>query len=195
MTFDELCQEVYILTNRPDLVNETKSAIKAATLKAHQSDFYSKDIFETVIQAEEAAYIHSIDYPSIISNFRALRYIRKLDSSGEVSGFISVISPEDIFDLYGQNKTDVAYIAGRVIELRSSTSVQKVILGCYVFPIVAEASYASWIAEYYPYAIVYEATRVVFKTIGYDEQSAQYEKLVAEQFTLLRQSALADVGY
>lgn len=195
MTFDELLAEVYVLTNRPDLIAETKSAVKAATLKAHQSDFYSKDIYETVITAPTAAYVHSIDYPAIITNFRALKYIRKLDATGNPTDFITVITPEEVLDSYGTAKSDIAYIAGRVIELRSSTEVQKLLLGCYVFPIIAETSYGSWVAELFPYAIVYEAARVVFKTIGYDEQTAQYEKLVAEQFTLLRQSALSDVGY
>ena len=47
MTFDELVAEVYLLTARGDLTAETQSAVKAATLKAHKSDFFSKDIFET----------------------------------------------------------------------------------------------------------------------------------------------------
>jgi hypothetical protein len=45
-TFSELCSEVHTLTNRPDLVNETKLAVKAATLKLHQKDFFYKDISE-----------------------------------------------------------------------------------------------------------------------------------------------------
>ena len=49
-TFTELCNDVYTMTKRPDLVAETKLAVKAATLKAHQSDFYPKDIYETGIQ-------------------------------------------------------------------------------------------------------------------------------------------------
>ena len=46
MTLAELIAEVYLLTNRPDRVAMTTSAVKAATLKAHKSDFFSKDIHE-----------------------------------------------------------------------------------------------------------------------------------------------------
>jgi hypothetical protein len=47
----------------------------------------------------------------------------------------------------------------------------------------------------YPYAIIYEACRVLFKTIGYDEQSSAYTSLVAEAYEQLKTSALTDVGY
>lgn len=195
MTFDELLAEVYLLTKRDDLVAETKAAIKSATLKAHHFDFFSKDIYETVITADSPAYIHSIDYPAIISNFRAIKYLRKIDLvTGDPSDFIEVITPEQVLDGYKVVRDNVAYTAGRNIELRSDTEIQKLILGCYVNPIVTDAGYSSWVAELYPYAIVFEAARVLFKTIGYDEQSAAYNALAGEQFILMRNSALAEVG-
>lgn len=195
MDFSELLTECYLLTGRPDLVEETKSAIRAATLKAHHSDFYSRDIYETVITADEAAYIHSIDYPSIISNFRAIKYLRKIDvATGQASAFIDVITPEEVLDSYSRTKNDVAYVAGRAIELRSSTEVQKIILGCYVNPVITEGSYSSWVADLFPYVIIYEAARVLFKMTGFDEQAAQYNSLAAEQLIMLRNSAVTDVG-
>lgn len=197
MTFDELLTEVYTLTSRPDLIAETKTAVKAATLKAHQTDFYSKDIYEKYVElSTEEDYVFSFDYISYIPNFRAIKYIRRLDTNtNEPSAFLTVVDPTDVLDMFGSTKTDVCYIAGRIIEIKSSVAFSKMILGCYVLPIVSETNFASWVAELYPYSIVFEAARVVFKTIGYDEQSAQYEKLVAEQYTLLRSSAFSDEGY
>ena len=195
MTFNELLAEVYILTNRPDLVAETKSAIRAATLKMHQTDFYSKDIYETYITLGTAAYVHSIDYISLINNLRSFKYVRKIDSSGEAAAFIEILSPEELFDSYRQAKVDVAYVAGRVLEIKSSTEVDKLLLACYIRPVVTDSGFSSWVAEQYPYAIVYEAARVVFKTIGYDEQSRSYGLLTGEQINLLRASALSDIGY
>jgi hypothetical protein len=194
-TFDELVQDVYTLTNRPDLTGETALAIKAATLKAHQSDFYSKDIYETVIIPDgDPTYIHSIDYLDIVSNYRALKYLRALDSDGEPAQFITMITPEIVLDSYYVSKTDVCYVAGRVLETRTSTIVPKFIFSCYVNPIVTAVDYSSWVADLYPFTIVYEAARVVFKTIGYDEQAAQYQRLVDEQYLLLRTNALPDLG-
>jgi hypothetical protein len=196
MTFAELVAEVYTLTNRPDLVAETKTAVRVATLKAHQSDFYSKDIHETGVVFPASAYIQSLDYISLISNFRALKYFRRVVNANDTSGVpFSVLTPDELIDSYNIPKVNVAYVAGRVIEFRSAVSFQFGLMGCYVNPIVREGAYASWVAEQHPYVIVFEAARVVFKAIGYDEQSASFERLVAEQFALLRMSALSDVGY
>lgn len=196
MTFDELVQEVYNLTNRPDLVNETASAVRAATLKAHKLDFFSKDIYETGIEWPTADYRQSIDYPLLVSNFRAFKYVRRVtDEFDDAGTFFDIITPEELLDSYGVGKVDIAYVAGRVLELRSSVIFSKALLGCYVLPIVREGAYSSWVAEQHPFAIVYEAARVLFKQISYDEQSAAFERLVAEEFSLLRSSAIPDVGY
>jgi len=195
-TMAELLTEVYTLTSRSDLVNETTLAIKQATLKAHISDFYSKDIYEVRITTDTTDYIHGIDIFSIVSNFRSLKYLRKYDlANAEVGAFLEILEPEEILDSYGRDKVDVAYIAGRVIEIKSSTQIDNIILGCYVLPITTAANYASWVADLYPEVITLEATRLIFKTIGYDEQARGYEQLIAEQYALLRMSALSDVGY
>ena len=196
MTFDELVAEVYLITNRPDLVAETKSAVKSATLKAHKTDFYSKDIFETGVEFETAEFRQSLDYISLLSNFRALKYFRRVeDENDDVGMFLDIITPEEILDSYGINRSDIAYVAGRVLEIRSSVTFSKALLGCYVLPIVREGAYLSWVAEQAPYAIIYEASRVIFKAIGYDEQSATFSGLLAEEYILLKQSAISDVGY
>ena len=196
MTLAELISEVYLLTNRSDLVSETTSAIKAATLKAHQSDYYSKDIHETGVEFTTAGYNQSLDYINLISNFRTLSYLKRVtDENDSLGKFLPILTPEETLDSYGQSKTDICYIAGRVIEIKSSVSFSKILLGCYVLPIVTDTGYASWVAEQHPYAIIKEAARVIFKTIGFDEQSSAYERLVAEEYVLLRMSGLSDVGY
>jgi len=196
MTFDELLEEVYLITNRRDLVAETKSAIKAATLKAHKSDFYSKDIFETGIEFDSADYRQSLDYISLFSNFRAIKYLRRVeDENDDVGAFFEIITPEETLDSYGSNRTDIAYVAGRVLEIRSAVEFSKALLGAYVLPIVREGAYNSWVAEQFPYAIIYETARVLFKAIAYDEQSATFNQLMAEEYSLLRASALTDIGY
>jgi len=196
MTFTELLTEVYQITNRPDLVNETKSAIKAATLKAHKSDFYSKDIHETGIEFDTATFRQSLDYISLISNFRALKYLRRVESATDDKGkFFDIISPDEVLDSYGYNRNDIAYVAGRVLEIRSSTEFKYALLGCYVLPIVREEAYSSWVAEQFPYFIVYEAARVLFRMMGQMEESNAQAGLVAEELQLLKMSALSDVGY
>ena len=196
MNYAELVQEVYDLTKRPDLVAETESAVRAATIKAHQTDFYSKDIFETGVSFDSADYTQSLDYITLITNFRALSYLRRVESATDTDGtFFNIITPHDVLDSYGQSKTNIAYVAGRVLEIRASVEFQYMLMGCYVNPIVRSGAYVSWVSEQHPYAIIREAARVIFKSIGFDEQSRAYEILVAEEYLLLKMSGLTDVGY
>ena len=196
MTLTELIEEVYALTNRPDLEVQTKSAVKAATLKMHSSDFYPKDIYETGIQFDEAAYIHSFDMYSFVSNMRAVKYLRVADNASDQNGaFLEIISPEEVLDSYNRNRTNIAYAAGRNLEIRAAAPFKYAYFGCYVLPTVTEANYGSWIADLQPYAIIYEAARNIFKLIGYDEEASAYNGLVAEELQLLKINHLATLGY
>jgi len=196
MTFTELLDAVYTITGRSDLVDLTKLAVKAATLKAHKTDFYSKDIYETPIQFDETDYVHSLDIISLIPNYRALKYMRKYDTSAaEVGDFITVITPEEVLDKYNRALQDVCYVAGRVIEIKSSTEFNTILIGCYVSPIVTESGYSSWVADLHPYAIVFEAARFVFGSIAMQEEARNMQAQAAEEYAELKINAVSDVGY
>lgn len=195
MTLAELIAEVYLITNRPDLVAITTAAVKSATLKAHNSDFYNYDIHETGITWPSAEFRQSFDIPGLLSNFRAMRYLRKAESATDETGiFFTVIETEEILDSYGINRVDIAYMAGRVLEIRSSTEFQFALLAVYLLPIVTDGAYASWVADIHPYAIIHEAARNVFIAIGKREEAIQQGNLTVEVYIELRSTGVATVG-
>lgn len=195
MTLNEIIEEVYVLTNRRDLVALTLSAIKAATLKAHGTDFYSKDIFEVAVTFDTAEFKHSLDYTGLISTFRAIKYLRIVDKLTDEEGkFVAILTPEELIDSYNVPKKDVAYVAGRFLEIRSSTEFNAALFGCYTFPIVTVEGYSSWVAQFFPWAIIYEAATVVFGRIGNKEEAAAMRAQRNEEYSLLKLSALQDVG-
>jgi len=188
---------VYNITNRPDKVALTLDMIKAATLKMHSSDFYAKDIYETGYSFPSADFYQSLDYINLIPNWRAIKYLKRVEDATDVIGkHFSVISVDEILDSYGNNREDICYVAGRVIEIKSSVEFSLGLLGAYVFPIVTPtAAYSSWVAEQFPYAIIHEAARVILKTVGKTEESKSQGELMAEQLSLLKASSIGDVGY
>jgi hypothetical protein len=192
-TFAELIADVIILTNRPDLVNETTLAVKAATLKIHQADYFYKDIYETGVSFASSEYSQQLEYRTLFPRFRALKYLRKSDSTGSAGSFFKVLTPAEILDEYGLAKEDICYAAGELIQIKSSTAFQYMILGCYLNPDLS--TYGSWIALDHPYAIVYEAAITIFKAIGYDEQAAVFQRMAAEQLQLVRNSNILVEGY
>lgn len=196
MNFTELLAEVYAITDREDLESRTKSAIKAATLKMHKLDYFPKDLYETGFDMGESAFIHSFDIYNLFSNYRAFHYVKRVTDASDTKGkFLDIIDPVETLDEYGDSLTDVAYVAGRILNMRASVSFQYGLLGMYILPIVTETGYSSWVADLSPYAIIYEAARNVFKSVGDMEQGNHYRELLAEEVAELKILGLQDLGY
>lgn len=189
MTFQELYDEVIIITKRPDLVDRTKQAIRSATIKAHHSDFYFKDLVEVPVQFTDLFFLQSFIPTEVVPTFRMAKYIRlwRGGIDGDVGKFLTPIQIENSLNLYGQIKTDVFYMAGQLLQIRGSCTLDKVLFGCYVNPVITpEASYSSWVAKEQPYAIIYEAARQIFKSISFTEQANEYSTLVGDEYAELK---------
>lgn len=225
MDYNTIISNVYTLTNRPDRVAETSAAVQSATLWAHHSDYYYKDLVEVPIQFQNQAYLQQIAL-SFFANFRSLKYIRKYypgtgpnnppsqdqspnnlpplygtyyDPGANLPDgrFFKIITPDEVLDSYRINKIDVAYIAGQVIQIRSGDYFQFALCGYYAHPNVTptEGIYSSWIANEHPWAIIFRAAAIVFKTIGFDEQNATYQQLCLDEIAQLQASNVQAEGY
>lgn len=196
MNFTELCDEVKLLTRRPDLTERVESAVRAATLKAHHSDFYYKDIYEQSVEFAAELYIQNFQPTDIFPLFRKAKYIRLWsgdETTGYAGAFLKPIQIENALDGYNCIKTDVFYQAGQLLQIRGTCPILRVLFGAYLHPtITPSAAYCSWIADEMPFAIIYEAARVIFKSIGNDRETAEMNTLAAEQYTLLRMSYIDD---
>lgn len=193
-TFAELLDYVYTVTGRPDKVAETKLAVKAATLKLHQSDFYPKDLFETGLQWDTLDYQQQVDIKSIFPRFRTLKYLRQY-ADGVPGKFFEILTPDHLIDSYSRDRSDIGYLAGQIIQLKAKAQFQYALVGMFLNPDITESSFTSWVAQDAPFAIVYEAALTVFKQIGFDEQASMMQKASQEQIALLRQNNLLAVGY
>lgn len=197
MTLPELEAEVLLITKRPDRVANISQAVRNATLKAHHTDFYPKDLFETGIQWSIPAYIQSLEVKTVVPRWRAFKYLRKYDfstSPGTPGDLFTFIQPESLMDSYDIQRENVCYIAGTQLEIRSTTQDIYALLGCYRHPDVTVNGFDSWIAQDYPFAIINAAAAIEFKQIGYDEQVAVMNAMVADEYALLKQE-LTGEGY
>lgn len=196
MTYDEIVSAVYSVTGRPDRIAETALAVGQATLKAHQSDYYYKDLFETGIQFDSSTYFQQIPYRDLFPAYRAIKYIRIYDAVNQCPGnFLTLVPTEKVIDDYLIARTDIFYVAGAEINISFCQPNQYIIIGVWLNPVVTSVGYNSWIALDNPYAIINDAAATVFKMIGKDEEAAAYRTLVAEQYALLATSNILPNGY
>lgn len=194
-SFAQIKADVITLTNRPDLSNETELAIRQATLKAHHSDYYPKDLYETGIRFSAAAYLQDLEYKTLIPRFRSLKYIRKSDADNADGLFLDILTPDAVLDQFKRDRENICYLAGDTIHIRSSTQLEYIFFGCYVHPVTDVVGYRSWIADEYPYCIINEAAATVFKAIGFDEMAASYRQLAQEFLAEMRSNSILAEGY
>jgi hypothetical protein len=187
--------EVLNIVKRPDLTSQINSAISSATLKAHNSDFYYKDLIEVAVEFSTSQNIQNFLPTDVVPRFRKAKYIRQWFGdavTGSYGDFFQPIQIEDSLDGYGYTKTNVFYMAGQLLQVRGYSTVDRILFGCYQYPQITETGYASWIANECPWAIIYEAARIIFLSIGMQEQVSGMTSLVSEEYRILKDSNVDD---
>lgn len=194
-TFADLITQVNELTVRPDLTADTIAAIKTATLWAHSSDFYPKDIFEVPLTFSSPATLQEFEYRTSIPRWRALKYFRLFDFTTDTPGnFFDVLDPTDTVDSYGIHRTNVCYLAGELLKFRGAEDISGGLLGCYIHPDIAQATYESWIANENMFVVAYKAASTVLRTIGFQDRAKALDAEAREQLLLLSRSNILAIG-
>lgn len=201
MLLTDMQNEVYLLTKRPDKVNETLSALRTALLKCHTQDFFTKDILETGIAFTASSTQQSFTYKALIPLWRALSYIQplSLDSGTGLYGPqgkpLEEIAATNILDQYDYYKDNVYYEAGQVLQIRTNPAFQYFQVGAYLFPDVSVgSSLQSWVTADYPYAVIYDAAATIFRSIGFVEQMKELQAMAAELRGLIITSNILATG-
>lgn len=205
MNLQQLQTAVYTETNRPDLISQTIQAIFAATLALHGAEFFFKDICTAqVVFDNPTDFIQTLD-TTTMPGYRRIVFLRKdnpnLYQGYEVNGnplpplytfaegrvfginsgrrFINWISPDNILDGYETEKVDVGYQAGSTLMIKSSTPLQYALVGWLRWPNLDisnnGALFKSWIADEFPYAIVYKAASALLQKIGMTDAARKYD--------------------
>ena len=183
--FSETVDQVYSLTNRPDLVAETALAVRQATLAAHRIEFFVRDIREFLLGPfTPSAANYQLDIPTYFSRWRAFQYLRPYDSVSQSAskiliGYNEFLAPDAIFDEYLIEKMNVAYVAGSNLNVKLEAAYDSFLCGYWQNPVVSpDASYESWIARDAQDIIIVDATMKVFLMIGYEDAAARLKTIL-----------------
>lgn len=104
---------------------------------------------------------------------------------------ITILDTDDLFDDYEVEKQDVAYLVGTTFFIKSSTPLNYVLLGWYGWPVLDYGNvgnlaadgvtpnpcpkFSSWIANEYPFAIIYDAASAILQKVGMTDASRKYD--------------------
>jgi hypothetical protein len=208
-TFAELLDNVYTVTNRPDLIAETTLAIQKATIKEHSAIDWPRDLQSSnVIALDNTAgnwkYAIQVSDIALASTVRKIKTIREVLATtpnvfytfqgywGEVD--FTEQAADNIFDNYGLERYNYYLREGTNIILTAYRQVDQIGVVYYSLPITIPASYASWIADMYPYVIYEAATADIFKLIGKTDESQLYRQKMGDNRLDIIKSEIGVLG-
>jgi len=187
-TFAEMQTKVNDLTKRPELVALTKLAIRMATVRAHQVDFFSRDQRNILLTYTpyNSGEIYT-DITTIYSTLPLMRtpdFIQILDATSGLPLEILeyVVDYKNFWDNEGCLKGSVFTLLGATLRFRSLSNTGKAQFYVYQNPSVDDVGYGSWIADMYPDEVAAWAAAIVWMRSGYQEIAKQMNSDIIEPF-------------
>ena len=192
-TFAELQALTIELTRRPELAGMTASAIRAATLRAHCTDFFHRDAHFAYLNCTPTAgqaYVDVTDVYADIPRLRAIKFVQCVDAtSNSPTEQLEYRDLDDVYDANGRLRTGSYTLAGTRLRIYPLYQPQRIAVACYLLPDVASTSYNSWIANSFPEEVATWAAAIVLHRSGNAEIAAgMMERQIAPFRALLIQT-------
>jgi hypothetical protein len=178
-TFLEMQNKVDTLTKRPELTTLRDMAIRMATLRAHQVDFFPRDqanvpLVYTPMSGNEIY----IDIPNIFDSVTQLRtpdFLQALDSTTLIPAetLEHVVDYKNFWDEWNCIRPSVFTLLGSTLRFRSLANTGRAQLYYYKNPVVTDVGYSSWIADLHPDELAVWAASIVWMRAGFQEIAQQ----------------------
>lgn len=178
-TFVEMQAAVIAQTKRPELVTLTDSAIRMATLRAHQVDFFSRDqasvpILYTPLVSNQIY----VDYATIYAGLPLLRtpdFMQSVDQATllPTENLEFVVDYKYFWDEYNELRQSIFTLVGSTLRARTISNTGRFDLYYYKNPDVSTGLYSSWIADLYKEELAMWAAAIVWMRSGFQEIAQQ----------------------
>ena len=173
--FKSLYDSVVINTNRPNLVAETKKAIKEATLELHNRGSFVADVREAILTSTNGG---KVDFKFSIPKEKRVRKILNVSPVDNIGRCGIKLTRVGMFE---QPKCGAWYSwANGVLKIHVPEYAPSFLLSFLSFPDLDEQTYESWIAEVYPHYITDLASFRVLNNMNMTQQAGIYKTLVGE---------------
>lgn len=187
-TFADMQTQVIANTKRPELVTLTDSAIRMATLRAHQVDFFSRDQGNSqltyTVPSSGQPYV---DIPNIYTTVPQLRtpdFLQSLDTTTlyPSENLEYVVDFKNFWDEYNVLRQSVFTLLGSTLRVNSAANTGKFQFYFYNNPVVTDAGYSSWIADLYKEELAMWAAAIIWMRSGFQEIAASTQRDVILPF-------------
>jgi hypothetical protein len=185
-TFAELESLVIEQTRRPEISSVTKAAIRTATLRAHHTDFFPRDLASGPLTYTLSSIAQFYDFPNISQTLLRLRSLKLIHGIDAVTSVpveqLEFREADDLFDADGNRRPHIYTLVGDTLRIYFSAPTGAATAFFYQNPQTSEAQYSSWIADTYPDELAAWAAGIVFARTGFTEMAQQFQELHVRPF-------------
>lgn len=194
MTLTEMVSEVISLTGLPHLEPQIVSNLRAATLNAHSVDFFPKDLVEAIVSnPTPTEYKISITNPT---RFRSWNYIRYCASSSpnDQGLYLKEESASNLLTSYNIEKAGIYYNAGTATKLILQSPTPNIAYGYFQYPDTSVNNFNSWIADEFPYYLIFTAASKMFSMVGRKDMAGYYASEASAILQLIIRDNITSLG-
>lgn len=185
-TFAEMEALVIGQTRRPEVAAITQAAIRTATLRAHHTDFFNRDLAMGTLSytpSSSASLYDFADVSTTLIRMRAFQLLQCIDATTavptETLGYREV---QDLYDSDNVMRTSVYTMIGDTLRIYPVAATGKLTAYYYKNPVTTEIGYSSWIANEYPDELAVWAAAIVFARTGFAEMANDFQKTHVQPF-------------
>lgn len=184
-TFAELETLVVAQTRRPEVPAVTQAAIRTATLRAHQTDFFPRDLTPANLSytpLSTAVFYDLPDLPSLLPKLRSLQTLKCVDS---LLRPVEILEYRELQDLYNSDnymRPSVYTLIGDTLRIYPQLPTGYLSVTYYKNPVTSEVGYSSWIANEYPDELAMWAAAIVFARTGFAEMASGFQQTHVQPF-------------
>jgi len=185
-TFAELESLVIAQTRRPEVPAVTQAAIRTATLRAHHTDFFQRDLAASTLSYTPSSSVSFYDFTAItatLTRMRAFQLLQSIDATTLAP--TENLEYRELQDLYDSDNTqrESAYtLIGDTLRVYPLSHTGKLNAYYYRNPVASETGFSSWIADTYPDELAAWAAAIVFARTGFAEMAADFQKTHVQPF-------------
>jgi hypothetical protein len=179
-TFAEMETLVVGQTRRPEVTAVTQAAIRTATLRAHHTDFFTRDLATgtlTYTPSSSARFYDFTDISTTLVRMRAFQLMQSVDAATLIpSENFEYRELQDLYDSDNVLRTSMYTMIGDTLRVYPASATGRLDAYYYRNPVTTEVGYSSWIANEYPDELAMWAAAIVFARTGFAEMAADFQR-------------------
>ena len=174
MNLEAIVAEVLARTMRVDKTDEIRKSVRKAIRMVHTAAYFPRDIVEEEVDLGGTYQKFKIQLPPRVRKFTN---VAPLNSNGDPvpittkNNTFEYVNAQDIITSHHERKSDIYYVTGGTLTVKSTVGAQKLYVGFYALPEISDNQLETWLMRDYESVFIDAALADFYSSIGRTQQA------------------------